>query len=144
MRAEFWAVLTAACWAAGSLLEKKGIKAGGLSPALGASIRTAVSLLILFFLSYPYWGQLRHAGAKSILMVAIGGGVISGALGIMFLYTGLKSGNLSSVMTIAFCLAPVIGAVLGYIFLSEKLSVVQVIGVVLCVTGAAMTIYFKK
>jgi catalase len=32
MRAEFWAILTAMCWAVGSFLEKRGIKLGDLSP----------------------------------------------------------------------------------------------------------------
>jgi drug/metabolite transporter (DMT)-like permease len=47
-------------------------------------------------------------------------------------------------MTIAFCLAPVIGAVLGYLFLNERLSPVQIAGIALCITGAAMTVYFRS
>lgn len=144
MRAEFWAVLTALCWAFGSLLEKKGVKLGDLSPVMGTAIRTAFSLLFLFFVSLPYLGQLRTAGTKSILLIAVGGGLLSGGLGIVFLYSGLKSGNISTVMTIAFCLAPVIGALLGYFVLNEKLSLLQMVGIVLCVTGAALTVYFRK
>lgn len=144
MRAEIWAVLTACCWAFGSLLEKKGIKLGGLSPVMGTAIRTAFSLLILLFISFPFFGQLKTAGTKSILLIAVGGGLLSGGLGILFLYTGLKSGNISTVMTIAFCLAPVIGAVLGYFVLSERLSPLQVLGIILCVTGAFLTAYFRK
>jgi transporter family protein len=144
MRAEMWALCTACCWAFGSLLEKRGVKIGGLSPVMGTAIRTAFSLLILLLLSFPFWGQLRTAGSKSILMIAVGGGLLSGGLGIVFLYTGLKSGNLSTVMTIAFCLAPVIGAVLGVLVLKERLSAPQVAGIVLCVTGAALTVYFRK
>ena len=43
MRSEYWALMTAACWAAGSLLEKRGVKIGGLSPVMGTAIRTAVN-----------------------------------------------------------------------------------------------------
>ena len=46
-------------------------------------------------------------------------------------------------MTIAFCFAPVLGAVLGYFFLNERLSPIQVTGIALCVIGAAMTVYFR-
>jgi transporter family protein len=84
------------------------------------------------------------AGIKSISLIAIGGGVLSGGLGIVFLYTGLKAGNLSTVMTIAFCLAPVISTALGYFVLHEKLTSVQIIGIVLCVTGAALVTYYKQ
>ncbi len=144
MRAEAWAVLTALCWGVGSLLEKKGVKAGGLSPVMGTAIRTVFSLLLLMLISFPLWGQVKTAGIKSISLIAIGGGVLAGGLGIISLYAGLKSGNLSTVMTIAFCLAPVIGTVLGGIVLREKLALVQIGGIFLCVAGSALVIYFKQ
>ncbi|MFH1022949.1 MAG: EamA family transporter [Planctomycetota bacterium] len=143
MRAEGWAVLAALCWGVGSLLEKRGVKIGGLAPVMGAAIRTAFSFLLLLAISLPFWGQVRTAGLKSISLIAIGGGVLAGGLGLIFLYTGLKSGNLSTVMAIAFCLAPVIGTILGCLVLHEKMGSVQMIGIALCVTGAALVIYFK-
>jgi len=143
MRPEIWAVLAALCWGIGSLLEKRGVIIGELTPVMGTAIRTAFSLILLLAASSPYWGQVRTAGAKSISLVAVGGGLMAGGLGIIFLYTGLKSGNLSTVMTIAFCLAPVIGALLGLFVLGEKLTVIQIAGVVLCVAGAAMVTYFR-
>ncbi len=144
MRAEGWAILTALCWGFGSLLEKRGVKIGGLAPVMGTAIRTAVSLLLLLALSFPFWGQMRTAGAKSILLIAVGGGVLAGAMGIVFLYAGLKAGNLSTVMAIAFCLAPVVGAILGWLFLHERLAPAQLLGIVLCVAGAALVTWFKQ
>ncbi len=144
MRAEIWAVLTAVCWSCGSVLEKKGVKLGQLSPVMGTTIRTFFSLMLLSFLSFPYWKQLKTCGLKSISLIAVGGGVIAGCLGIVFLYTGLKSGNISVILAIAFCLTPVIGSILGYFTLGEKLSAIQVAGVVLCICGVFMLTYFKK
>ncbi len=144
MRAEIWAVLAALCWGVGSLLEKRGVNIGGLAPVMGTAIRTAFSLLLLLAVSFPFWGQVRTAGIKSISLIAMGGGVLAGGLGIIFLYTGLKTGNLSTVMTISFCFAPVIGTVLGYFVLHEKLTSVQMLGIVLAVTGAALVTYFKR
>ena len=144
MQAEFYAVLTAICWAVGSLMEKTGVKLGNFTPVMGTAIRTVFSLTLLAFLSYPYWGELRSAEAKSVILIAAGGGVLAGGIGIVFLYTGLKHGHISSVMTIAFCLAPVLGVILGVLFLKEKLSPLQIAGIVLCITGAAMTVYFKQ
>ena len=144
MQAEYYAVLTAICWATGSLLEKSGIKMGNLTPVMGTAVRTFFTLILVAVLSRPYWGELRAAGAKPILLIAVGGGVLSGGLGILFLYTGLKHGHISSVMTIAFCLAPVLGVILGFLVLKEKLTPMQIAGIVLCITGAVMTVYFKN
>jgi len=144
MKPEFWALLTAVCWSLGSLMEKRGVKLGNLSPVMGTTIRTAVSLALLSLFSYPHWGQIKTAGIRSISLIAIGGGILAGGLGIVSLYSGLKSGNLSTVMTIAFCLTPVLGAILGVIILREKLTLYQILGVALCITGAALTVFFKQ
>jgi uncharacterized membrane protein len=142
VRAEFWAVLTAICWGCGSYFEKKGVKLGGFSPIMGTTIRTVTSLLLLTFLSYPFWHQVRTAGIKPILMIAIAGGVFAGALGIVFLYNALKLGNLSTVLPIAFCLTPVLGVLLGALLLREKLAFIQYVGIALTIVGAAITAYF--
>jgi bacterial/archaeal transporter family protein len=144
MRAEIWAILTAFCWGIGSLLEKKGVKVGGLAPVMGTAIRTIFALLFLAAFAAPFLGQLKTAGLKSILLIAIGGGILSGGLGIIFLYTGLKTGNLATVMAIAFCLAPVVGTIVGYLVLNEKLTLVQLLGIALCVIGATMVTHFKQ
>jgi len=144
MKPEGWAILTALCWGVGSLLEKRGVKIGGLAPAVGTLLRTGFSFLLLLAITLPFWSQIKTAGFKSILLIAIGGGVLAGGLGIVFLYSGLKTGNLSTVMTIAFCLTPVIGAALGILVLQEKLNLLQLLGIVLCITGSVLVIYFKK
>ncbi|MDD5727495.1 MAG: EamA family transporter [Victivallales bacterium] len=143
MKAEFWALCTAVCWAVGSLFEKKGVKLGNLTPAMGTAVRTAVSLLLLPAISWPYWGEVKKAGLKSLLMIALGGGLLSGVLGVICLYSGLKNGHLSTVLTIAFCMTPVLGVILGIVFMKEQLAVAQYIGIFLCIVGAALTVYFK-
>lgn len=144
MKAELWALLTAVCWAVGSLLEKKGVKLGNFTPVMGTAIRTFFSLVILAALSAPYWQQIKPAGIKPVVLIAAGGGLLAGALGVIFLYSGLKSGNISTVMTISFCLTPVIGTILGLVVLHEKLAPLQLAGIGLCVAGAAMTVFFKS
>ena len=123
MRAEFWAVLTAVCWACGSFFEKKGVKLGGFAPVMGTTIRTA--------------------GLKPILMIAIAGGVFAGALGILFFYQALSLGALSIVLPLAFCLTPVIGVILGGVLLGEKLLPIQYVGITLTIAGATITAYFR-
>ena len=136
-------MLTAICWAVGSYLEKKGINSGNLTPVMGTAIRTAVSLILLGFLSAPFWNELKTAGWKPIGLIALGGGVLAGGLGIIFLYHGLKSGHISTVMTIAFCLAPVFGVLIGFLLLGERLAAMQVVGIVMCIAGAAITVMWR-
>ena len=144
MRAEIWAVLTALCWGVGSLLEKQGVKLGKLTPVMGSTIRTAFSLVLLLGLSFPFWSQVKSAGAKSITLIAVGGGALAGGLGLVFLYSGLKAGNLTTVMPIAFALTPVVGAILGYAVLHEKVSWPQGVGILLCVAGVLMVTCFRQ
>ncbi|MFW6154717.1 MAG: EamA family transporter [Planctomycetota bacterium] len=143
MKPELWAFLTAICWGGGSLLEKHGVKLGNLTPVMGTAIRTAFSLVLLTMISVPFWGEVKTAGPRPILLIAVGGGVFAGGLGLICLYTGLKTGNLATVLAIAFCFAPIVGAIGGVAFLREKLAPLQVLGIALCVAGAAMVIYFK-
>lgn len=125
------------------MLEKKGVKMGGFTPVMGTMIRTTFSLLFLAVVTFPFWGQVKMAGVRSISLIAVGGGFLAGGLGLICLYTGLKTGNLSTVMTIAFCLAPVVGAALGFFFLHERLSSFQMLGIAFCVIGAAIVTYLK-
>ena len=138
MTPELWAVLTAICWGVGSFFEKKGVHDGNLAPVMGTAVRTVTSLLILGVASWPFWGQLRSAGTVNILKVAIGGGVLAGAAGLLCFYKGFATGELSKVMAIAFSLTPVIGAALGIAFLGEGHGAAKLIGIALAVAGTVL------
>jgi len=51
---------------------------------------------------------------------------------------------LATVLTIAFCLTPVIGTALGYFFLHEKSTSMQALGIALCISGAAMVTFYRR
>jgi len=114
-----------------------------MSPVLGTALRTATSVLVMGALSYPFWGQLRTAGTPALLMVIAGGGVVAGAMGITFFYMAIASGNLSLVLPIAFCLTPVLGVVIGVVFLGETVSVVRYLGIALAALGATLAVYAR-
>ncbi len=139
-----WAVLTAACWAIGSFFEKSGVKLGGFAPIMGVTIRTFVSVLLLGVLSYPFWPQLRTSGIKPIIMIALGGGVCAGAMGLLFFYKALKLGNISLILPLAFCCTPVFGVIIGVVLLKEKLVLMQYLGISLTIIGAFLTAYYKQ
>jgi len=137
MAAQWFALLTSAAWGIGGYFEKQGLALGGISPQLGITVRTGVALVILAALSAPQWRSLATAGPKAILYVAIGGGVIAGAAGMLCFYTAIKQGSLSLVMPIAFT-SPLFSVMLGMLLGGEPFSIRAVLGMALTVGGIAL------
>jgi bacterial/archaeal transporter family protein len=137
MKPQMFALLTAIAWGVGGYFEKKGLHLGDLSPQMGITIRTAVALLILGAVSFPQWKTLPQAGTKAILMIAIGGGVIAGALGLLCFYTALKGAPLNQVMPIAFT-SPLFGALMAIIFGGEPFTWKTAVGMAMTVGGIVL------
>jgi transporter family protein len=134
MKPQLFALLTAIAWGVGGYFEKKGLHLGDLSPQMGITIRTAVALLILGAVSFPQWKTLPQAGSKALLMIAIGGGVVAGALGMLCFYTALKGAPLTKVMPIAFT-SPLFGALMAIIFGGEPFTWKTAVGMAMTVGG---------
>ncbi len=134
MKAELFALLTAACWGIGSFFEKKGLALGNLPPFVGATIRTSISLIILLFLAWPNIQVAFKTGWKPILLVAFGGGFLAGAMGIALFYTALKAGSIGRVLPIAFT-SPLFGVLIGFLFGTETLSIKNLLGMTLTIAG---------
>jgi len=75
---------TALAWGIGGFFEKKGLLLGDLSPQIGITVRTGVALLILAAVSFPQWKTLLSAEPRVWLYMILGGGVLAGAVGILF------------------------------------------------------------
>lgn len=134
MKPQLFALLTAICWGVGGYFEKKGLHLGNLSPQMGITIRTAVALIILGFVSYPQWKTIPQAGSKALLYMIIGGGVVAGAAGMLCFYTAIKGAPLGKVMPIAFT-SPLFGALMGLLLGGEPLTVKTVVGMLLTIGG---------
>jgi transporter family protein len=128
------ALLTAAAWGIGGYFEKKGLHMGGISSQMGATLRTAVALVILGVVSFPQWKTLPQAGTKAIMMIAIGGGLLAGSLGLLCFYTAIKGAPLTKVMPIAFT-SPLFGVLMGIIFGAEPLTWKTALGTILTIAG---------
>jgi len=135
MKPVIFAVLTAICWSVGGYFEKRGLHLGELPPVMGITIRTAVALIVLGIASYPFWGSVPAAGKIPLLYMIIGGGIVAGSCGMLCFYRGIATGHLGQVMPVAFGLAPVIGFLMGVIFLKEPASFLRITGVVLVSLG---------
>ena len=137
MRAQFLALLTAVAWGIGGYFEKKGLLLGSLPPHVGIAIRTAVALLILGAISIPQWRAVHAAGPRAMLYVALGGGVLAGAVGMLCFYAALKAGSLSQVMPIAFT-SPLFGVLLAVIVGAEPLQLRTAVGMALTIGGIVL------
>ncbi len=135
MKPVLFAALTALCWSAGSFFEKRGLGMAGLPPVMGITIRTAVAVIVLGAVSYPHWHTLSGMGTGPLLYLVLGGGVLAGSLGMLFFYTAIGSGQLSRVIPVAFGLTPLIGFVIGAVFLKEPVSFIKITGAVLVCLG---------
>lgn len=134
MKPQFLALLTAILWGVGGYFEKKGLHLGGLSPEMGITIRTSAALVILAVISFPQWKTLPQAGARSILYMVIGGGVMAGVLGMLCYYAAIKGAPLNRVMPIAFT-SPLFGVLMGVIFNGEPLTWKTGAGMLLTLAG---------
>lgn len=137
MRPELLALLTAVCWGVGSYFEKKGLHQGNLPPQLGITLRTAAALVVLAIVSYPHWKALPQAGATPLLYMIIGGGIVTGSIGMLFFYAALKGAPLTRVMPIAFT-APLFGALMGFHFGGEPMTAKAIAGMLLTVGGIVL------
>ncbi len=134
MKPQLLALLTAFAWGVGGYLEKKGLHLGDLSPQVGITIRTAVALVVLAAVSAPKWTTISQAGAKSLWLMILGGGVLAGAIGMLCFYGAIKEAPLGKVMPIAFT-SPLFGAILGVWLGGESLAWKDVLGIALTTGG---------
>lgn len=134
MKPQLFALLTAVAWGVGGYFEKKGLHLGNLSPQMGITIRTAVALIVLGLVSYPEWKTITSAGPKALSYMVIGGGIVAGAVGMLFFYMAIKGAPLGEVMPIAFT-SPLFGAMMGMWLGGEPIELKTIIGMALTVSG---------
>lgn len=134
MNPQILALLTAIFWGVGGYFEKKGLHLGNLNPTMGITIRTAVALVVLAIASFPEWKSVSQAGAKPLLYMIIGGGIVAGSAGMLCYYAAIKGAPLTKVMPIAFT-SPLFGALMGILFSGEPLTLKTVAGILLTIGG---------
>ncbi|NOZ23345.1 MAG: EamA family transporter [Planctomycetes bacterium] len=137
MKPQLLALATAMLWGIGGYFEKQGLHRGHLSPQMGITIRTFVALVILSAISIPHWKTVAQAGARPLLYMVIGGGIVAGSVGMLCFYAALKGAPLNRVLPIAFT-APLFGAVMGCLFGGESLGARGVLGMAMTIGGIVL------
>lgn len=135
-----FAILAGAFWGIGGYFEKAGLKAMGMPPITGITLRTLIALLILGIISIPSWKLIQNPSNTSAwLMIIIGGGIVAGSLGMWSFYAALaKSENLGVTLAIAFAMSPIAGTLLGIIKGTQEINLKIVVGILLIVAGIVL------
>lgn len=139
-----FAILAGIAWGIGGYFEKAGLRAIGLPPIAGITLRTAVALVALGLVSIPAWKGIAIAGnTNAWLMIVIGGGIVAGSLGMWSFYTSLShSENLGVTLALAFAFSPLAGTVFGLFRGDQQMDLrlglglaAIIVGIVLLQTG---------
>ncbi len=132
-----FAVVAGLAWGIGGYFEKAGLRAIGLAPIAGITLRTAVALAVLGLLSINQWkGLSLRSDGSAWLMIAIGGGVVAGSLGMWSFYRSLATtDNLGVALAIAFALSPIAGTVIGLARGDQPMEGKTALGMALIVGG---------
>jgi len=135
-----YAVLAGVAWGVGGFFEKAGLQALKLPPIAGITIRTVIALLILGTLSIPAWKSIENPGnIKAWVMIAVGGGIIAGSLGMWSFYSSLSlTENLGVTLAIAFAFSPIAGTVVGLINGSQEIDLKIGLGLAAIVLGIVL------
>ena len=132
---QFWALLSAVFAALTAIFAKVGVEE--VNPDFATFFRTVVILFVLGSILFvtDQFQPLRSISAKSYLFLCLSG-LATGASW-LFYFRALKVGNASQVAPID-KLSVVFVAIFAAMFLSEKLSIGNWLGVCLIVVGALL------
>jgi bacterial/archaeal transporter family protein len=135
---QFWAVLSAVFAALTAIFAKVGVE--NVNSDLATLIRTVVVLLSLAFIVYAT-GQFQNSNAISgrTYLFLVLSGLGTGASWLCY-FRALKLGNAAQVAPVD-KLSVVLVAIFGVVFLGEKLTLPNWLGVALIAVGAVLVAY---
>ncbi|MEM7227390.1 MAG: EamA family transporter [Planctomycetota bacterium] len=144
MRAIVFAIAAGLCWGIGELFTKSVLHTGRIGPITAIAVRSTIALPVLW-LAYIIAVHHRRvpgepsnwldAGTGNLVKLAIGGGLIAGAGGMLFFYAALGAGEIGRVKPIAFAAAPAVAVTLGWLILGEPMTARKAAGVLVILVG---------
>ena len=145
MKASLLAVLAGLFWGVGEFFTRQVLHTHRVGPITAIAVRSTVALPVLWgaYLLFVQAGGAEprdwsQAGAGTLLKLVLGSGLMAGAAGMLCFYGALNLAPVSRVKPIAFTLAPVVGTLLGWGVLHERMSPVKWFAVALIVAGVVL------
>lgn len=132
-----FAVVAGLAWGLGGYFEKAGLRAMGIPPIAGITLRTAVAVIVLGLISLPAWKEIQKPDDLSAwMLIVVFGGIVAGSLGMWSFYRSLAtSENLGVTLAIAFAVSPVAGTVLGLFRGTQPMDWKTAVGMIAIVAG---------
>lgn len=132
-----FAILAGLAWGLGGYFEKAGLRAMGIPPIAGITLRTGVAVILLGLMSIPAWKQIVNINdTMAWIMIIIGGGVIAGSFGMWSFYKSLATtDNLGVTLALAFSISPIAGTVMGLFKGNQPMNWQTGIGLITIVVG---------
>ena len=137
MKPYFWALLSALVWGIAPIIEKLGLSKTPVLPGLVFRCLGVILglMLLLAFRFNQIKTMLPQASQGGMYLVA--GGLLASVVGQLFFYNALRGGEASQVVPIA-AAYPLISFTLGIIFLSEKVTLSKLGGMVFVLMGVVL------
>jgi transporter family protein len=132
-----FAIIAGCAWGVGGYFEKAGLKAVGIPPIAGITLRTVVAAILLGLVSIPAWKSIEHpSDSNGWMMIIIGGGLVAGSIGMWSFYSSLAvSENLGVTLAIAFALSPIAGTCAGLLAGNQHADIRTIVGLVAIILG---------
>ncbi|MFN3996019.1 MAG: EamA family transporter [bacterium] len=140
MKLEFWfifSLISLSLWGVSGFLMK--IATFKLDPKIAfiyQSTGVLIIALFIFFSTVSLFKNQNILDLKFFIIYALLAG-ITGGLGTFFLLKAYEKGNLATV-TVLTALYPVISVLLGILILKEKLTITQIIAIILSLTAIVL------
>jgi transporter family protein len=126
-------VLTAILWGGTPIVEKTALKATAPLPGLLVRNVFVALLLILAVTFMGKWQEVINISNRNKVFFCLTG-LMAGLLGMYTYFTALKMSPVTKAVPIA-AAYPLVAAVLGIIFLGEKITFLRILGTVLIILG---------
>lgn len=132
-----YAMLAGFAWGLGGFFEKAGLQGLEMPPIAGITLRTVIALVVLGAVSIPAWKEIGNPfHVRAWLMIALGGGLIAGSLGMWSFYSSLSvTENLGVTLAVAFAFSPLTGTLVGLIEGSQKMNPKIALGLAAIIVG---------
>jgi uncharacterized membrane protein len=145
MKAVVFAVLAGLCWGVGEVCTKYALHSREVGPVTAIALRSTVALPLLWLAYAVVVRGLRleplgwpHAGRPVLAALVLGSGITAGAVAMIFFYSALNLGDISTIKPIAFTIAPATSVLLGWLVLGESMSARKAVAVGLILLGVGL------
>ncbi|MFO0828990.1 MAG: DMT family transporter [Phycisphaerales bacterium] len=148
MKATLLALGAGLCWGIGEVCTKSVLHSGKVGPLTAIAVRSTVALPLLWLVwlvaRRGLWGAAPepegwlHAETPILVKLVLGSGVLAGAIAMICFYSALKFGPVSQVKPIAFCLAPAVAVLLGWLVLGESMDLRKGVAICMILVGVVL------